>query len=89
MNEAYTDSHQLLQQVAVYFRLGMQGAGSEGLVELIDRLLGEVQNTHMPPLQLNELSNVLGEVLAAQERRDMLYLADLLEYRLASLVTRA
>ena len=92
MNETAADTPMdtlsMLQQVAIHFRLGMHGAGSEGLVALIDRLLGEVQNAGMTPLQLNELSALLGEILAAQERRDLLYLADLLQYRLAPLIPR-
>lgn len=83
-----TDSGTLLPQIVTHFRLGMYGAGSEGLVTLIDRLLNEIQNSGMAPLQLNELSTLLSEVLAAQERRDLLYLADLLQYRLTPLVQR-
>ena len=82
------DTLALLQQVAGHFRLGMQGAAAEGLVQLIDQLVQTLQNTPLPPLQINQLSTLLGEVLAAQQRNDHLYLADLLQYRLAPLLPK-
>ncbi|GAB6039345.1 hypothetical protein [Endothiovibrio diazotrophicus] len=88
MNDSEIRVDALLHQVASHFRLGMQGAAAEGLVQLIDRLLMELQNAPLPPLRINELSALLGEVLAAQQRHDHLYLADLLQYRLAPLLPR-
>lgn len=83
-----TDTPALLLRVAIHFRLGMQGAGSEELVTLIDQLLADLQGAPLTPIQLNELSALLGEVLAAQQRQDHLYLADLLQYRLAPMISR-
>ena len=88
MTEGTIDTATLLQQVAIHFRLGMQGAGAEGMVLLIDQLLTDLQGSPLSPIQLNELNAVLGEVLSAQQRHDALYLADLLQYRLAPLIPR-
>lgn len=88
MSDTPTDSRSLARQTALHFRLGMQGAGAEGLVTLIDQLLGELQSAPLTAAQLNQLSGLLGEVLAAQQRHDLLYLADLLQYRLAPLIPR-
>jgi len=76
----------LLHSVVVHFRLGMVGGGHDALVQLIDRLLADIQGGRISHAPVNELNTLLGEVLAAQQRHDDLYLADLLQYRLAPLL---
>ena len=83
-----TDIPSLLHEVVVHFRLGMQAAAAEGLIKLIDQLLTLLQSASLPPIQVTQLSAVLGDVVAAQQRHDTLYLADLLQYRLAPLIPR-
>ena len=76
----------LLHSAVVHFRLGMAGGGHDALVQLIDRLLADLHGGRFGHVAVNELNILLGEVLAAQQRHDDLYLADLLQYRLAPLL---
>ena len=76
----------LLHSVVVHFRLGMAGGGNDALVQLIDLILAKLQGGLFGHVSVDELSALLGEILAAQQRHDDLYLADLLQYRLAPLL---
>lgn len=70
----------LLHSTVESFRLGMEGQGSQALVELIDSLsqsLIGLRQEDMAPL-----NTVLVQALEAQQRKDYLYVADVLEYRL-------
>jgi hypothetical protein len=70
-----------LKAAAAAFRLGMEGQASENLVEFIDLLIPLIQD---PNYSHREAMNaVLGELLAAQARKDYLHAADLLEYELS------
>jgi len=70
-----------LKAAASAFRLGIEAQASENLVEFIDLLTPLVQNPIYPYRE--EMNTVLAELLAAQSRKDYLYVADLLEYELA------
>lgn len=66
------------EEAVRFFRLGMEGAGSEHLMHFIDalsRLLRESPHPH--PERFN---GVLQSTLEAQARRDYLRVADLLEF---------
>ncbi len=70
-------------QVGQSFRLGMEAQGCAQLMTLIDRLLGR-----MPELaaeQTIHLQFLLEQALAAQQRKDFLLVADILEYEVAPL----
>lgn len=69
------------EKAGSYLRLGMEALGSVELVSSIDLLIGK-----LPELQVSvagEIQLLLAQALAAQERKDYLYVADLLEYEVA------
>lgn len=70
----------LLQSTAESFRLGMEGAGSQALVELIDGL--SLNLIGLRQEDIAALNTILVRALEAQQRKDFLYVADMLEYRL-------
>lgn len=75
--------HHLIMSTAMSFRLGMEAQASEGLVALIDALPQALQaGSGVDAARLNQL---LSTMLAAQSRRDYLYLADQLQYEVATL----
>lgn len=72
-----------MRETAASLRIGLRARAQNHLIELVDRLLepGIIDGEALQP--------VLGAVLAAQQRRDDLYLADLLEYHLLPLLNPA
>lgn len=76
----FNDFEAVVRSTAAAFRLGMEGQGSEGLVALIDALPGLLKS--LPVDFAVRLNQLLATMLAAQGRKDYLYLADLLEYEL-------
>ncbi len=73
-----------LQKVIQAYRLGHEGEASEQLVQLIDLLSGFL--AQVPEEQLLRINPILGETLAAIERKDYLWAADLLAYELSPLL---
>ena len=69
-----------LRAAARAFRLGMEGAGSEHLKQMID-LLAPLLPT-LTPEQLPPMTGCLSRVMAAQQRNDLLQAADLHEFEL-------
>lgn len=60
------------------FRIGMDNLGNENLVALIDCIGNELAG--IAPQHLEEFQKMLAEILAAQTRKDYLFVADLLEF---------
>jgi hypothetical protein len=60
------------------FRLGKESRGSQSLKNVIDQILPELVG-HEADLQETDLK-LLQDILSAQVRGDVLYIADLLEY---------
>ncbi|MEZ4483730.1 MAG: hypothetical protein R2864_03760 [Syntrophotaleaceae bacterium] len=84
MTAAYMSLADQLTVTVQAFRLGMEGQANENFAGLIDALGGVLEEAS--PLKMNELSQLLPEILSAQNRQDYLGLADLLAYRLAPLL---
>lgn len=76
----------ILGKTVMAFRLGMEGQGSQNFVEVIDFITPFIQNPNCPDRK--NISILLSGLLDAQSRRDYLYLADLLEYRLSYWITK-
>lgn len=74
----------LLQEVVTACRLGMEGMAGDRLTRFVDRLQADLSALPLPLLQ--RLVPLLGEMLAAQERQDLLGVADLLQYEMAPLL---
>lgn len=68
-----------LEAAARYFRLGMDGAGSDCLVHFIDAFMALLCDETFKG-RAEELADSFGEVIEAQLRGDTLRIADLLEY---------
>lgn len=85
MKSPYTTYICHLFDTVAAFRLGMEGEANENFTKLIDVLDKALQNA--PVKNRAELSLILAEVFAAQQRQDYLNIADLLEYRLAPLLS--
>jgi hypothetical protein len=74
-----------LSAAVMALRVGMEARGSDSLAALIDALwsglncgdLQEISGRFLPLLE---------EILSAQERGDSIYVADLLEYKLAQML---
>lgn len=70
---------ELLREIIKQFRLGAEGRGNTLLVQFIEQIMQIVQRQG----QLNpEVMPVMQEILAAQERADYLWIADMMEYKL-------
>ncbi|MEM9191564.1 MAG: hypothetical protein AAGF12_20490 [Myxococcota bacterium] len=81
VRDAKGDLGSTLRRVAVFFRLGQVGAGSEALargIDLLAELLADPKAAELAPRLLPHLQAALD----AQARADHLYVADLLEYEL-------
>lgn len=76
---------QKAQEAAQALRLGMEGQASAALTLCIDALLSRLQNQTLQVTQGNFLQ-VLEQIIAAQQRNDPIYLADLLEYELVPIL---
>jgi len=83
MNQA--DLRDRLAESSRFFRLGMEALGSARLRRAIDLLIVELPKLSAD--QCREAQIQLSHVLAAQERRDFLLVADLLEYQIAPLLS--
>lgn len=79
-----SEFQELVQGAVVAFRLGREAQGSEKLVAIVDLLPGLVSN--VPSTALPRLNGMFSAMLAAQSRRDFLFLADLLEYELSAVL---
>ena len=66
------------------YRLGMEGEGSRAMVEVID---GIMKNVESGALKSQDLVSQLQRVMQAQARGDYLYVADVLEYEIASVIS--
>lgn len=62
------------------FRLGMEAQGGEELTSFIDKIMPRISKLLAETLA--PLNKILGEILAAQSRKDYLLVADLLEYEI-------
>jgi len=74
----------LLQDCVRCFRLGMEGMAGDRFAKYIDVLQERLAG--LAPGILVRLTPVLSEILLAQQRRDFIWVADLMEYRLRPLV---
>ena len=82
----FSDFEMTARNAAYAFRLGMEAQGSEGLIVLIDALPAYLEA--MPGDVSARLNQLLATMLAAQSRKDYLYLADLLVHELLTLLPR-
>jgi len=80
------DFQQMIWQIASGFRLGLEGQGSERLVIFIEALMPRLQD--LPPDATNELNGYLSQTMAALERRDYIYAADMLEFPVSDLLKK-
>ena len=76
-----------LLRTARMFRLGMEAEGNQALLRVVDGL-EELFARVEPDLGVH-LRAVVAEIVAAQERGDLLRLADLAEFELLPLVSEA
>jgi hypothetical protein len=65
--------------------LGQEGAGHDALAQLIGLLQQQLSSGALH-VEMARLEGVLQELLAAQERGDLLWVADLLEFELDPLL---
>jgi hypothetical protein len=72
-----------LKAAAAAFRVGMEAQGHEHLAQFFDTL-GQGLNRGEAQALAGGLLPFLAELLAAQERGDTLFAADLLEYEIGS-----
>lgn len=68
------------------FRLGVEGEGSDALIRSIDQMVALLGA--LPETAVQTANQMLLELLAAQERKDFLLVADFLEFELAPLLRR-
>jgi len=78
-----SDLRNRLNESIRFFRLGMEAHGSDRLRRVIDLLLVELPK--LSETEYRDIQICLSQVLAAQERRDFLLVADLLEFQIAPL----
>lgn len=74
-----------LEAAIRHYRLGEISAGSDAMVKFIDQFQVVVTKLATDPNDQKVLSNVLEAILAAQQRGDYNYAADLLQYQIAPL----
>ena len=80
------DFQQMLWQITSGFRLGLEGQGNERLVKFIEALMSRLQD--LPPDSITELNGYLSQTMAALERRDYIYAADMLEFPVSDLLKK-
>lgn len=73
-----------LNQAITFFRIGQEGAGCDALVQFIDRF-SELLMSRQVVIDLMRFQEILQTSVAAQERGDFLWVADLLQYELKPL----
>jgi len=76
-----TDWLKQFEKVGRFLRLGMEALGSVELVNSIDLLIAKLPE--LQPSLASDIQVLLSLALSAQERKDYLYVADLLEYEIA------
>jgi hypothetical protein len=74
-----------LKAAAAAFRVGMEAQGNERLSQCIDALESGLNRGDLQPVS-GQLLPTLEDLLSAQERGDMLFVADLLEYEIEALL---
>lgn len=74
----------LSQHIALSYRLGREGKGSEDLVRFVDALSGLV--AELDASQMERLNCLFAQIFAAQQRRDFVFVADILEYELPEIL---
>ena len=79
---------QSMDEAVEGFRTGRDGAASDALARFTDGLVQLLQQVGDAQVA-NALLPYLKEALAAQERGDMLRVADMLEYELGPILRRA
>lgn len=80
MNTGLSDAESLRSEAITAFRLGREGEGSAALVKYIDAIVPWME-CNGALLGADEVA-LLNEIIAAQQRCDYLFVADLLEYLL-------
>lgn len=76
--------HEELKSAADRFRLGREAEGNAALARLLDRLQAELADSG--PNALAPLFPTFRAIMAAQERGDWLFVADLLEHELGRML---
>lgn len=71
---------------ANYFRLGYEGAANSTFVEFIDAIIKYCEKHKHIGEQLNSILNI---VIQAQERHDILFIADIIEYEIIPYLLKA
>ncbi|GEM_PF-1504933 len=69
---------------ANHFRLGFEGEANVLLVALIDSLMQTIG--HFAPIKQGTLERLCEDIIRAQQRHDLIYIADALEFRLVQLI---
>ena len=82
MASSMTDLLQSIEQCESFFRIGVEGAGNDVLVQVLDTLGQELG--HRPATDMHSLNPILAEILEAQQVRDWVRVADLLVFELMS-----
>ena len=72
---------ELIEQVCLLFRLGMDAKANDRFARFMD-LLAQELSSMSEGVDANTLNLLLNEMFLAQSRTDYLYLADLLEYEI-------
>lgn len=75
-----------LISVAHSFRIGHEAQANQSFTDSLDML--SEYCTKLSPQQLNQISPLIEPMLLAQQRRDTLFLADIIEHELIPLVTK-
>lgn len=79
--------HAELKRAAELLRLGREAEGNLALTQIIERLQAELGSSGAGALM--PLFPTLEAVMLAQERGDLLFVADLLEYELAKMLVES
>ncbi len=75
---------QQIEQVGIHFRTAKEAKANQLLADLLTEL--EPTLTKLPANQLERVNQYLPVLLDAQERRDNLFVADILEYEIKPLL---
>ncbi|MFO6421847.1 hypothetical protein [Motilimonas sp. KMU-193] len=78
-----TTLEQLIDEVCQHFRLGHEARANQRYGQLLEILT--TQHDQLEANQASHLNQILPPMLAAQSRRDNLFLADILEYEIKPL----
>lgn len=69
-----------ISDAAGNYRLGLAAAGSEALVGITEVLITEM--VHWTETEIIDFQSLLEKLLQAQEQKNILYIADILEYQI-------